>query len=232
MKPYAAIGTFGGRGCAEPFLDEGFCKVPLQDRQSVSGDEAPEDAALVRGACEGRLACYDVLVRRYEGRLTRFLRQRTGDRLDAEDIAQEAFIAAWRNLRRFDPERPFAPWLFTIAARLAVDRHRARGERCLPLSAADGVAMATESPAVDSEQAERLWRLARASMPLAAYLALWLRYVESMTVKEVAGVTGRSTVHVRVLLHRGRSALGKALAQCDEPWAGEMRLQGGTCRKE
>src|ERR1700761_4299454 len=54
----------------------------------------------------------------------------TGDRGKAEDIVQETVLRAWRHAGRLDAdERPLRPWLFTVASRLVVDDHRARGSR-------------------------------------------------------------------------------------------------------
>jgi RNA polymerase sigma-70 factor (ECF subfamily) len=60
----------------------------------------------------------------------------TGDRGKAEDIVQETVLRAWRHAGRLDAdERPLRPWLFTVASRLVVDDHRARGSRPPEVSA-------------------------------------------------------------------------------------------------
>jgi RNA polymerase sigma-70 factor, ECF subfamily len=62
--------------------------------------------------------------------LLAYVTKLTGDRGRAEDIVQETVLRAWRHAERLDADdRPLRPWLFTVAARLVVDEHRARGAR-------------------------------------------------------------------------------------------------------
>lgn len=72
------------------------------------------------------------LVRRYVGPVHRFLTRMVGDARMAEDLAQETFIKAWRHLNRFDENKPFLPWLLTIAQRTAIDELRKK--HALPFS--------------------------------------------------------------------------------------------------
>jgi RNA polymerase sigma-70 factor, ECF subfamily len=168
------------------------------------------DEDLARQARAGSLECFESLVERYEGRLLRFLFQRTGNRHDSEDLTQAVFMAAWKGLARYDASRPFRPWLYTIAARQAISHARARRD-FEPLTGAQEVACAPLAARDDGEGA--LWQLSREQLPEAQATALWLKYAENMTVNEIARVTGRTPVHVRVLLHRGRRTLAIALGK-------------------
>lgn len=88
-----------------------------------------DDARAVRECLSGNTGSFDGLVRRYLHPLYAFAyRISGGDRMAAEDIAQETFLKAWRHLDRFDPERSFRTWLLTIARRTAIDRARRRRE--------------------------------------------------------------------------------------------------------
>lgn len=73
------------------------------------------DAELVAAARTGDVRAFDALVYRYQGRLTQFVRARLDCAIDADDVAQEALVAAWRELPRFRGRSSFKTWLFGIA---------------------------------------------------------------------------------------------------------------------
>jgi RNA polymerase sigma-70 factor (ECF subfamily) len=84
------------------------------------------ERAWIRGAQRGSVADLEKLFREHWPRALRAARLVTGDAAAAEDIAQEAFLAAVRNLDRFDRRRPFGPWLHRIVVNRAIDWTRAR----------------------------------------------------------------------------------------------------------
>lgn len=96
--------------------------------QEPLGAAAREDADLVRRTLAGDRTAFEGLVRRHHRDLLRLLRRITRNVEDAEDMAQEAFLRAFRALDRFDLDRPFRPWLWTIGIRLAL-HSLARKER-------------------------------------------------------------------------------------------------------
>ena len=95
-------------------------------RISPIGAASTDERALVRAAQAGSLDAMERLYRAHWPRAYRAARLVTGDDAAAEDIAQEAFLAAVRNLDRFDRRRPFAPWLHRIVVNRAIDWTRAR----------------------------------------------------------------------------------------------------------
>ncbi len=97
--------------------------------QMLRADREPSDAALVRAAQHGSERAMETLFRRHWPALYRAAYLVAGDRAGAEDIAQEAFLAAVRALPRFDRRRPLAPWLHRIAVNRAIDFARARALR-------------------------------------------------------------------------------------------------------
>ena len=84
------------------------------------------ERAWIRGAQQGSVADLERLFREHWPRAYRAAHLVTGDAAAAEDIAQEAFLAAVRNLDRFDRRRPFGPWLHRIVVNRAIDWTRAR----------------------------------------------------------------------------------------------------------
>jgi len=160
-------------------------------------------------ASGGSSDCFDVLVDRLGPRLLRYLRGKVGDAHTAEDLVQETFLKAYRNLGRYDPSRSFSTWLFTIATRLAISHARSR-RPAAALGEYDPADTGRSDPAetvARAEQHRSLW--ARASRVLGddQYSAMWLRYAEEMSVRDIAGVMGKTRSGVKVLLHRARRRL-------------------------
>jgi DNA-directed RNA polymerase specialized sigma24 family protein len=83
-----------------------------------------DDAATLRAARNGDREAFMQLVRVHQAGVRAFASGLLGDRTLAEDVAQEAFLRAWRGLPRFRGEAAFATWLYTIVRRVAADQVR------------------------------------------------------------------------------------------------------------
>ena len=198
---------------------------PRSARAASPSDEAL--AAAVQGGC---VASYEELDRRYRGRLVHLLRRRVpaGGDAAAEDLAQATLWTAYQKIDRFDPGRRFSTWLFTIACRKAIDAHRAAARR--PAWGGAATAAAPDpgpgplGRAIRREQSDAaggLWEIADRVLTAPQWTALWLHYGEDQTPAEVARAMGVPAVNARVLLHRARNKLAKALEQRDD--AGRWR---------
>ena len=183
----------------------------------------PTDEELAARAAAGSRPAFEELVSRYSLRLFHFLRSRSQSDEDIEDLVQETFLKAYRNIGRYDPQRRFSTWLYTVAIRLSISRQRSRRERPLPLDP-EGAEHTSPGPqeslvrAEETRAAGNIWLIARTMKP-SEYQVLWLRYAEEMPVKEIARSMKKSPVGVRVLLHRSRMKLGKKLRE-PSPTAG------------
>jgi RNA polymerase sigma-70 factor, ECF subfamily len=179
----------------------------------VNGLAAKSDEDLARDARAGSLASFDELARRVQGPLVAFLARRFPSRRDAEDVAQEALVRAWRALASYRDGMRVRTWLYTIAYRLAVSRRR--GEPVATVAVPDGMGDGRDGPveaAVRRERGERVWAAARALLNEEQVSALWLFYVEELPAVEVARVLGRSWASVKTMLHRARRKLQPHLA--------------------
>jgi len=131
--------------------------LPLPRRPSA---RRRSDAALLRAIDRGDEAALEALFNRHWPAAHRAAWLVSHDAQAAEDIAQEAFLAALRRLDRFDRRRPFAPWLHRIVVNRAIDFVRARTAR----REVDGGALpepaARESAALEDETLAALARLA------------------------------------------------------------------------
>ena len=157
------------------------------------------ERAWIRGAQRGSVADLERLFREHWPRAFRAARLVTGDAAAAEDIAQEAFLAAIRNLDRFDRRRPFGPWLHRIVVNRAIDWTRARKLRA-EVELGDVVA-APPAPDPDGTFA----RIGELSPDHRAVIVL--RYVLEYTPGEIATLLDlpRGTVNSR--LRRGLDQL-------------------------
>lgn len=184
--------------------------VEVHPAAASLADRSDEELAVL--AQRDHLAAFAELVTRFESRLFNFLLRRTGSAAAAEDIAQDAFVRAWERIGSYDPTWRFSTWIFTIASRMAVTAHRRRRPTG-PVEAAERVGR-TDPDAAHAEHVAkagaRLWSLAERVLGDEQHTALWLRYAEDMTIGEIAQVTGRTQVGVRVTLFRARQRLAQA----------------------
>lgn len=155
-------------------------------------------------------AAFDALFEHFHPRLVRFLsKMLEGTSVDPDDVAQESMVKAWTKRDHFDPRYQFSTWVYTIARRTAADQLR-KQTYDQHTDQLDAIARTGESPEdaiLADETTQDIWTTARRVLTTSQYLALWLRYGEEMTVKEVAKSLSKSSVSIRVLLHRARTAL-------------------------
>ena len=171
------------------------------------------DEALAGQAKRGNRKAFEVLVSRHKEPLYRFCRRYVGDADDAVDVLQDAFVAAWMGLPRYDERRPFAAWLQRITLNKCRDFGRrglvrrlflARFEREQLPEAASAQAAATSDP-----HTERLARLDReiAALPPAYKEALLLTTLGGMGHRDAAAQLGISTKAVEMRVHRAKQRL-------------------------
>ena len=159
------------------------------------------EAALVRAAQRGDASGIEALFRLHWPRAYRAAYLVVHDSAAAEDIAQEAFLAALRNLDRFDRSRPFGPWLHRIVVNRAIDWSRARQLRA---EAELGEAVAAPEPAAPLDSS---LLAALAALPPDHRAVIVLRHLLEYTPGEIAKLLGvpRGTVNSR--LRRGLDSL-------------------------
>jgi len=154
------------------------------------------ERAWIRGARRGSVEDLEQLFRAHWPRAHRAAYLVTGDAAAAEDIAQESFLAAIRNLDRFDRRRPFGPWLHRIVVNRSIDYTRARRLRA-EVELGD-VHAAPPAPGPDDGTFERIAGLSPEHRAVVV-----LRYVLEYTPGEIAELLDlpRGTVNSR--LRRG-----------------------------
>lgn len=179
-------------------------------------DAAP-DEALARRVQGGDERALEQLVRRYLRPIRVIVTSYVAEPADAEDAAQETFLRALRAIESYDPERPFAPWLYQIARNVARNHVAARA-RWQAEAPPTTLPSRLPGPDVVLERAEirMLVRAALARLPEQRRTAFYLSDVEGYPTEEIARLMGRSPGTVRSHVHHARRALRAALAVSPE----------------
>ena len=132
-------------------------------------------------------------------------------RADAEDAFQETFLAALRAYPQLKDDRNLRGWLLTIAHRKAIDHHRARGRRPLPVAEVEEVVEATAAPLDRPRPDDGVWA-AVAALPPKQRAAVALRFGSDLPHAEIAAALGCSPEAARRSLHEGLRKLRKEMA--------------------
>ncbi len=162
-------------------------------------------------------ARFEALVREHQRKAYAFAYRMAGNREDAEDITQEAFIRAYRAFDRYDGSRPFDRWLFRIIANLFVDRLRARPKQAplsldAPMEGNDGDSLFSEIPDEDADPSRLVMReimderlqQALNRLPVEFRKTVLLTDVDGMSYDEAAELLGCAVGTIRSRLHRAR----------------------------
>jgi RNA polymerase sigma-70 factor (ECF subfamily) len=202
-------------------LPDGGRPLPLIGKPRAVPDGTAElaDAELMVRVAGGHYPAYQVLVSRHVDRVFGLAQRIIGERAEAEDIVQEAFLRVWLQASRWQPEKArFTTWLFRIVANLCIDHLRKHRGETLELTEeiedtaprADVVAC-VERQQIGARVAAEVLRL-----PLRQRTALALCYYEGCSNQEAAEILGVGPGAVESLLVRARRTLQKRLASLIE----------------
>ena len=186
------------------------------------GTEVSDETLAERVRADGDTAAYGQLVDRYRGRLVALARRMlNGSMEEAEDVVQDAFVAAYHRRSTYRPGDPLRPWLYRIAINRCVDRLRARARR-------PGISALEDSPeAVSSAGSplgsllavERERRLQKAvdELPPKYRAVFLLRHLDDLSYEDIAKATELPLGTVKTHLFRARAQLREALEGYLEP---------------
>jgi len=195
---------------------------------SQAANEASGDEALVSRAKAGDRRAFDALVLRYQDRIVNLCYQKLGDRDEAQDAAQEAFLKAYKALAAFEEKARFFTWLFRIAVNCAFTRRRRRGleRETTPVRLDQAAPGASEDddgrmeapdlrdePQARALESEQSRRVAEAIDGLESdhKKIVLLRDVEGLAYEEIAEVLDLPIGSVKSRLHRARLVLREKL---------------------
>jgi len=164
----------------------------------------------------GEQDAFAALLELYRNQIFSLVLRMVPNHEDAEDIAQQAFIKAFRNLASYDPKYPFITWLFKIAHNSAIDFLRSKKPESISIDNEDApIEIEDSSPSVQAQvsysfsqqEAERLL----SSLPPLYREVLLLQYREELSCKEIGEILGIPEGTVKVRLFRARAEMQKKL---------------------
>lgn len=178
----------------------------LPDARAVAAGQ------LIKQATGGDLDAFEELVRRLQRRVYGFAYQHLRDLDEAHDLTQEIFVKLFRNLARYDVERPFEPWFWKLAANTTINYRRKRVPAPTDQSADQRIGDAALSgPTHDPVLVDAL-----AQLDPAYRLPILLHYYADLPLDQVAQSLNLTVPAIKSRLHRARALLRNALAESEE----------------
>jgi len=189
--------------------EAGLKKLPMSDTPG-SSTAALSAGLLVRQATGGNLEAFEELIHRLQRRVYGFAYQHLRDSEEAHDLAQEIFVKLFRNLARYDSERPFEPWFWKLAANTTINYRRKR----VPIPAepqAESADPNSTMPTHDPQLVEALSQLDPSYR-----LPILLHYYADLSLEQVSQTLSLSVPAIKSRLHRARAQLRNSLAEAEE----------------
>ncbi len=176
-----------------------------------------DDTALVRQCLSGQTEAYGKLVDRYSARIINLGYAMIGDRHDAEDVAQEAFVRAYKGLPGFERKAKFSSWLYQIALNLCKDYLKAKSRHARSadeeqLANIDGNPRDQAPRVILRVELSEKMREAINRLPYLYREAFVLRHLQGLEYEEVSRITGVPADTVRVRAYRAREMLREKLS--------------------
>lgn len=179
--------------------------------------------ALAHRAARGDVDAFDELVSLHAGKVVNLAFRLLGDATDADDVAQEAFVKAYRSLPRLRDRSQFTAWMLKITTNACRDYLRRRGRRDEvgldeAINHAGGDATAH---VVEQQETQQRIRYLMNTLPQKHQIVLYLRDIEGLSYDEIATTLGCTVSSVKNRLHRAREAFRiRAMPYVDEvlPW--------------
>ncbi len=195
--------------------------LPDETPGPAAGVDA-SDLELVRRAQRGERGAFDLLVLRYQHKVIKLVARLLRDPTEAEDVAQEAFVKAYRALGSFRGDSAFYTWLYRIAVNTARNAMASRQRRPLDYEAelSEGEQSTVESrlrhtdtpeATVLSEEIRETVNRAVAALPEDLRTAIILREVEGLSYEEIAAAMDCPVGTVRSRIFRAREAIDRSL---------------------
>lgn len=182
----------------------------------IKTDEIDDDETLMQRVGENNVNAYRVLVSKHLNRALNFAERMIGDRSEAEDITQEAFLKVWRQARKWKPKAKFTTWFHRVLYNLCVDYHR-KPRLLADRTEVDATPSVIPNPEqiYQSNETSNHLRRALQKLPENQRAALILSYYEGLNQVEAAQILEVSVSAVETLLFRARNTLRQTLKGID-----------------
>jgi RNA polymerase sigma-70 factor, ECF subfamily len=174
---------------------------------------ALDDRALVAAAVRGRRDAFDAIVERHQRSVYQVCYRFVGNHEDASDLAQEAFVRAWRGLAQFKGEAALATWLYRIATNLCLTRVSLKAPPLEPLVDDRFVDGRHDDPSAAIARAERAEAVRRAiaTLPRKQRATVILRAYQELSHQQIAEILGSSVGAVKANFFHALANLRRAL---------------------
>jgi len=188
------------------------------DTVSVPAPPDPVEAAAIVRVQQGETEQFELLVRRYMRGAFAVAFRLLGHREDAEDVVQEALLAALANIRTFDTTRRFGPWLYRIVVTRGLNFRKSRARRQTESLDRDQFASREPGPVAAAERAglKEAVHGALARLPERQRMVVQLFELDGFSGAEIGAMLGIPAGTVRWHLHEARRTLRGMLAQFEE----------------
>lgn len=172
-----------------------------------------DDGALVAACLAGHKSAFDVIVARHRRAVYQVCYRFVGNHEDASDLSQEAFVRAWRGLKKFKGQAALSTWLYRIAVNACLNRVGSKRPETEPLRADRFVDHQTEDPASGLIRGERAVAVRRAiaGLPDKQRATLILRTYQDLSHQEIAEILGSSVGAVKANFFHALANLKKIL---------------------
>jgi RNA polymerase sigma-70 factor (ECF subfamily) len=178
-----------------------------------------EERRAVERVLAGETQAYRLLVDRYQRSVYAVIQRMVHHPADADDLAQQAFVAAYDALSTFDPELRFSSWVYRIAINLAKDHLKSKKRSEVTLDEGSdheavfaGQVPATDQPATAHERTALLER-ALALLPVADREVLILKDIEELPYEEMKRILGKPITALKIRVVRARERLRTVLTK-------------------
>ena len=172
----------------------------------MSSNSQKSDEELAKLTQGGDLPAFDELSQRYWPRIRRFL-MGILDHAAAADVTQESLLRAYHKIHLYNPQKSFAPWIFTLARRVALNEKKRKSKR--KEDSIQDHNLPSHEESAENRLLQPLWALAAEVLNEKSYQALRLHYAEDLSIREIAQIIGKTETGVKVLLFRARQKLQK-----------------------
>lgn len=197
----------------------------VEDREASQNAARDSDALAVERTLAGERDAFRLLVERHSQQLFRLAFRMTGNEQDAEEVVQEAFLRAYRNLGQFGSRANFGTWAYRIAANYAIDRMRQKKKEDSRRSTPSALAEETEQDPLDllpderpnpdrltvNKELRKKMQEALKNLSSAERTAFVMRHWEGCAIEEIAAVLKSTTSAAKNTVFRSVQKLRRAL---------------------
>lgn len=171
--------------------------------------EKKDDNYYIEKVINGQTSYFSYIVEKYQDIVFSIALKVLKNREDAEEVAQESFVKAYKSLHTFQGKAKFSTWLYRITYNTSISETRKKKQH---LTSVDDIQISDEAEemnldGIPAENREKYVKAALEKLPEDEYTLVLLYYFEEQSIDEISKVTGLTTSNAKVKLHRARKKL-------------------------